>query len=149
MANRKSKLSRLVDALPDLLHRAEDYNETCLSCNGQGITYKKIDVYAPCHNCNSTGRVPFVDNMIPKSHPPDLDVMMKIAQRNVHILTDYIRSEYAMVGIEVQVRFEFPNPNRGEIARLWEKRNLDPTIYPEDGNIEEKLIFEAPPRRKL
>jgi len=151
MADKKGKLSRLVEALPDLLRRAEDHNENCLSCNGQGMTYRKIDIYAPCCNCKSTGRVPFVDNMIPKNNPPDFDVMREVAERNVHILTSHIREEFYRIGVEVSIRIDFPNPNRGGIARQWERRNtVNPyimrDIYPEDGNLEEKLMLE--PRRK-
>lgn len=146
MTNKKSKLSRLVKQLPDLLRRAEDYNEDCLSCNGNGITYRKIDIYAPCYNCNSSGRVPFVDNVIPKNNPPDLDVMHQIAERNVHILTRYIREEYAKIGVEIDIRINFPNPNRSSISRHWEERNsINPymkDIYPADGNLEEKLMLE-------
>jgi hypothetical protein len=146
MENKKSKLSRLVEQLPDLLRRAEDYNEDCLSCNGRGITYRKIDVYAPCINCNSTGRVPFVDNIIPKNNPPDLDVMHQIAERNVHILTRYIREEYAKIGVEIDIRINF-------LSRSWEQRNsINPPymkdIYPADGNLEEKLMLEPLGREK-
>jgi len=152
MANKKNKLSRLVEALPDLLRRAEEHNEDCLNCNGRGISYRKIDIYAPCYNCRSSGRVPFVDNIIPKNNPPDFDVMRDIAERNVHILTRFIREEYAKIGVEVDIRLNFPNPNRGSIARHWEERNLDRPpfgdIYPADGNLEEKIMFEPPREEK-
>jgi len=78
--------------------------------------------------------------------------MRQIAERNVHILTSYIREEYAKIGVEVHIRLEFPNPNRSSISRRWEERNLcNPPygdIYPADGNLEEKLMLEPLGREK-
>ena len=149
MGDKKSRLDRLLEKIP--FPNLREYKEDCLSCGGQGITYKKLDIYAPCLNCRTTGRVPFVDNVIPKDKPPDFDTMMQIAERNLHTLTRYIKEEFAKIGVEIDIRYTFPNPNRGSIAKNWEARNLiNPTladVYPEDGNLEEKLIFE-PSRRK-
>jgi len=150
MADKKSRLSRLVDKIP--YPNIREYKEDCIGCSGRGIVYRKIDIYAPCYNCKTTGRVPFVDNVIPKNDPPDFNVMREIAERNTHILVRFIREEYAKLGIEAVVRLDFPNVNRGSIARNWEGRNLvNPTlmadIYPEDGNLEEKIMLE-PWRKK-
>lgn len=147
MADKKSRLSRLVDKLP--YPNIREYKEDCLACNGRGMTYRKVDLHAPCYNCKSTGRVPFVDNVIPKEHPPNFDIVRQVAERNAHMLIQIIREDYAKLGIEVSIRLDFPNVNRGSISRHWEGRNLvNPTlmgdIYPADGNLEEKLIFEPP-----
>ena len=106
--------------------------EECTGCGGRRYQPRVITIYDPCDKCGGSGKVVWIDNIVPKKCSPNGEFLQETTARNISVLISELRYEGMKMGWEFEI-----NPRRIQNPCKEIRFSLD-----EAGELETQYIAE-------